>query len=87
MQLLDIIAHRGGLKMLCGNIGNAFIQAKTQVKVWTECGPEFGECEGSIAIIVHALYGLTASAARWRNLFADFLWNAGFTATHFDRDV
>ena len=32
MRLLDVIAHRNGLKFLTGDIGNAFIQTKTQKK-------------------------------------------------------
>ena len=41
-RLLDLIANRDHLKILCGYIGNAFIQAKTFEKCYVECGPEFG---------------------------------------------
>ena len=87
VRLLDVIAHRDNLKTLCGDIGNAFIQAKTLEKVYTICGPEFGEYHKCIAIIKRALYGLTTSALQWRNLFADFLRSMGFKATRYDRDV
>jgi Reverse transcriptase (RNA-dependent DNA polymerase). len=40
-----------------------------------------------IAIIVHALYGLTTSAEHYRTLFADFLRGLGFVPTRYDRDV
>ena len=73
VRLLDVIAHRDNLKVLCGDIGNAFLQAYTKEKVFTKCGPELGEHKGKIAIIVKSLYGLTTSAAEWRNLFADKL--------------
>ena len=62
VRLLSIIAHRDNLKELCGDIGNAFIQAKTNEKIYTRCGSAFGSREGCIAIIVRALYGLTTSA-------------------------
>lgn len=39
VRLLSVIAHRDGLTELCGDIGNAFIQAKTNEKVYTRCGP------------------------------------------------
>ena len=86
-RLLDIIAHRDGLKVLCGDIGNAFIQAHTREQIFTRCGPEFGAREGSIAIIVRALYGLSTSAERFRTLLADFLRSMGFVPCRYDRDV
>ena len=87
VRLLDIIADHLDLSVLTGDIGNAFIQAHTKEKVWTSCGPEFGDRMGSKAVIIRALYGLTTSAERYRTLFADFLRGLGFKPTRFDRDV
>ena len=87
VRLLSVIAHRDGLTELCGDIGNAFIQAKTKEKVYTRCGPEFGEREGAIALLARALYGLTSSAEQFRSLLADFLRGLGFVPTRYDRDV
>ena len=81
VRLLDIIAHRDNLKILCGDIGNAFIQACTKEKVYTHCGNYWGEYKGKVAIIKRALYGLTASATQWRKLFADYLRSLGFKCT------
>ena len=87
VRLLDIIADSQNLKVMTGDIGNAFIQANTNEKIFTKCGTEFGDHAGSIAIIVRALYGLTTSAERFRTKFADFLRTLGFTSCRFDRDV
>ena len=87
VRLLDLIAEAQGLEVLCGDIGNAFIQATTNEKVYTRVGNEFGEHAGKIALIVKALYGLTTSAERFHTLFADFIRSIGFTPTRFDRDV
>ena len=88
VRLLDVIAHRDKLRILTGDIGNAFIQAPTKEKVYTVCkGKEWGEYKDCVAIIKKALYGLTTSAAQWRNLFADFLRKLGFIPTRYDRDV
>ena len=87
VRLLNVIAHRDGLKMLCGDIGNAFIQATTREKIFTRCGPKFDDKSGCIAIIEKTLYGLTASAERFRTLLADFLRGMGFVPTHYDRDI
>ena len=83
VHLLDLIAESQGLEFLCGDIGNAFIQAFTKEKVFTWCGPEFGDRAQCIAIIIKVLYGLTTSAER----FADFLRNLGFKPTPYDWDV
>ena len=73
VRLLDLIASAQKLIVLCGDIGNAFIQATTNEKIYTRAGNEFGNRAGSMMLIVKALYGLTTSTAQWRNLFADFL--------------
>ena len=87
VRLLDIIADSQNLDVLCGDIGNAFIQANTKEKIYTRCGSEFGDRAGAIAIITRALYGLTTSAERFRTMLADFLRTLGFVSARFDRDV
>ena len=86
-RLLDIIADAQDLTVVCGDIGNAFIQANTNEKIFTRVGSEFGDRAGSIALIVRALYGLTTSAERFHTLLADFLRSMKFTPSRFDRDV
>ena len=87
VRLLDLIASSQNLKVLCGDIGNAFIQANTNEKIYTRAGNEFTSKTGCIAVIVKALYGLTTSAERFRTLLADFIRSLGFTPSRYDRDV
>ena len=87
VRLLYIIADSQNLKALTGDIGNAFIQAHTKEKIYTRCGPEFGDREHSIAVIVRALYDLTTSAERFRTMLANFLRTLGFVPSRYDRDV
>ena len=87
VRLLDLIAHRDNLPVLCGDIGNAFITAECMEKIYTHAGPEFGEREGSVLIFKKALYGLRSSSRAFRTHFADFLRSLGFSATRYDRDV
>ena len=87
VRLLDVIADSQSLSVLCGDVGNAFIQAMTKEKIYTRCGAEFGDRQGSIAVIIRALYGLTTSAERFHTLFSDFLRSLGFEPTRYDRDV
>ena len=56
--LLDVIAHQDHLKVLCGDVGNAFVTAPCLEKVYSRAGPEFGVCHDSIMVLTKALYGL-----------------------------
>jgi hypothetical protein len=82
-----LIAHRDGLKTLCGDIGNAFITADCLEKVYAVASPEFGDREDSIAILIKALYGLRSSSRAFRAHFADFLRQLGFFLTKYDQDI
>ncbi len=88
MWLINLIAMANKLKALCGDVGNAFVNAYTQEKVFTMAGPEFGsEWAGKHLIIVKALHGMWSSAKRWRSHFAQTLQSMGFIALHSDQDV
>jgi hypothetical protein len=51
------------LKLLCGNVGNAYVNAYTNELVNLKCGKEFGpDLEGKTVIIKKALYGLQTSS-------------------------
>ena len=58
VRLLNLIAKANGLKCLSGDIGNAYLNAKTDELIYARCGPEFGDRQGCIAIIYKALCGL-----------------------------
>ena len=87
VRLLDLIAHRDNLPILCGDIGNAFITADCLEKIYSRAGPEFEDREGSIMVFKKALYGLRSSSRAFRGHFADFLRSMGFFACRYDRDV
>jgi hypothetical protein len=81
IRLLDLIAHRDGLRTLCGDIGNAFITADCLEKIYSIAGPEFGEQEDSVMLFAKAIYGLRSSSRAFRATFADFLRQEGFFPT------
>jgi hypothetical protein len=88
IRLLNVIAKAQGLKVLAGDVGNAYLNADTKEKVYTICGPEFGpELEGRIAIIKKSLYGLKSSGACWHVHFSKTLYSMGFQLTRFDSNV
>ena len=88
IRLLNIIANSQNLQCLAGDIGNAYLNAETNEKVYVICGLEFGpEMEGRIAIVRKGLYGLKTSGNRWHAHFANTLHSMGFTPTRYDPDV
>jgi hypothetical protein len=72
---------------MMADIGNAYLNASTEEKVYAIAGPEFGEDEGKLAIIVRALYGLKSSGAAWRSHFAATLRDIGFIPSYADPDM
>jgi Reverse transcriptase (RNA-dependent DNA polymerase) len=83
-----MIADANGLKTLCSDIGNAFVNSYTNEKIYTRAGPEFGPTlQGKTMLIVKSLYGLQSSAERWRAHFASTLQSLGFVSSRADQDV
>jgi len=87
VRALDVIAHRNGLKQLCGDVGNAFVNADTQEKIFCIAGPEFGDRAGCVIILKKALYGLRSSAERFHAHFANTLRSMQFKPCRHDQDV
>ncbi len=77
--LLVFLAELNDLDVWTTNIGNAYLKAKTQEKVYIIAGPEFGELEGHTLIIFKALYGLRTSGLHWHECFANCLQDMGPT--------
>ena len=48
------------------------IQANTKENIYTRCGPEFGEHQHSIAVIVRAGYALTTTIERFKTCWLTF---------------
>ena len=82
VRMLHVIAHKQNLKLLCGDVGNAYVDAYTNELVYSRAGPEFGEeLRGSIILIRKALYGLRSSSEHWWAHFADMIRGLGFQPT------
>ena len=87
VHLLDVIAHRDNLKVLCVDVGNAFITAPCLEKVYSRAGPEFGDRHDSVMVLMKALYGLQSSSRAFHGHFADFLRSMGFCSVRYDCDI
>jgi len=49
------LAELNGMEAYATNIGNAYLEAKTEEKVFIQAGPEFGPLEDHLLIIYKAL--------------------------------
>jgi hypothetical protein len=87
LRIVCFLAELNGLHVTGGDVGNAYLEAKTQEKVCFRAGPEFGPLEGHMLVIDKALYGLRSSGSRWHAKFASTLYALGFVPTYADPDV
>ena len=82
IRLLLVIADKNNLDIQCGDIGNAYVNAYTNEKVFCVAGKEFGlENKGKIVIIKKALYGLASSSEQWHTTLANTLREDGWLPT------
>ena len=83
-----MMAKLNGLQVCAGDIGNAFLNAQTNEKLYIIAGPEFGpEYAGKRLIIDKALYGLKTSSARFHELTTTHFAKLGFKPCKADPDL
>lgn len=87
VRIAFLVAALNELDILAGDVQGAYLNAPCREKVYTICGPEFGEYQGRIAIIQLALYGLKSSGYAWRSHLAETLRMMDFTMCYADNDV
>ena len=87
LRIVVFLAELNAQQLHQADVGNAYLEAKTQEKVFIVAGPGFGELEGHTLVIYKALYGLRSSGARWHDRFADTLRDMGFVPSKADPDV
>jgi hypothetical protein len=66
-----VLIQLNDLKAWATDIGNAYLEANTLEKLVIEAGPEIGDLEGHMLVIVKALYGLRTSRLHWHERFAE----------------
>ena len=83
------LAELNGLDIWQTDIGNAYLEARTNEKVYFIAGPEFKSfgLEGHALMIVAAVYGLKSSGKRWHDCLADVMRDMGFTPCQAEPDI
>ena len=82
------MAKLNDLLVCAGDIGTAYLNARTNEKLFIIAGPEFGpDLAGKRLIIDKALYGLKSSGARFHKLTTTVFRKMGFIASKADPDL
>jgi hypothetical protein len=86
--MVMFLAELNNLELWATDVGNAYLEAFTNEKLYVEAGPELGNHRlGHILVIKKALYGLRTSGARWHDRLSDVLRDLGFTPCKAEPDV
>ena len=64
VRMVTLLAELNDMELWSTDIGNAYLESYTKEKVGFVAGPEFGELQGHLLVIVKALYGLRSSGAQ-----------------------
>ena len=75
VRIALLVAALNDLKILAGDIQNAYLSAFTKENIYFRAGDEWKANNCKIIMITRALYGLKSSDLMWRNHLADIIGN------------
>ena len=81
------LAALNELKVLSGDIQNAYLTAPNKEKIFVKAGPEFGSNEVRLFIVERAMYGLKCAGASFRQHLTGKIYDLGFKPSAADLDV
>ena len=87
VRLAFLLAALNDLDIYAADCEGAYLNAESREKLYTRCGPEFGEYAGRLAIITRALYGSKSAASSWRAAISKCIEGMGFKMCRADNDV
>ena len=73
LRLVTFLGKLNHLDLWGADIGNAYLEAFTDEKLYILAGPEFQELEGYILTFRKTLYGLKSSGKRWAEVIHGIL--------------
>ena len=50
-RIMILIDVNNGLRLMAGDIGNAFCKAPCDENIWSFCGTEFGPISGAVVVL------------------------------------
>ena len=84
LRLVIFLGKLNNLELWGADIGNAYLEAFTDEKLYIVAGPEFQELEGYILIFLNTLYGLKSSGKRWAEVIHGILRDMKFLPSKAD---
>ena len=87
LRIIIFLAELNGLKLMQGDIGNAYLESYTQEKVYFVARPKFGQKSGHTFIIEKALYGLHSRGLRVHEKLSSVLRGFHFECSYINPDV
>ena len=84
LRLVIFLGKLNNLELWGADIGNAYLEAFTDEKLYIVAGPAFQELEGYILIFLKALYGLKSSGKRWAEVIHGILRDMKFLPSKAD---
>ena len=77
VRLAFLIAGLNDLGVMVADLENAYLNAPCAEKIWFVAGPECGEDQGKVCVLVRALYGLKSASSSWRSTLSAALRELG----------
>ena len=84
LRLVIFVGKLNNLGLWGADIGNAYLEAVTEEKLYIVAGPEFEDLEGYILTFSQELYGLKSSGKRWAEALYDILKDMDFIPSQAD---
>ena len=84
LRLVIFLGKLNHLELWGADIGNAYLEAFTDEKLYIVAGLEFQKLEGYILIFLKALYGLKSSGKRWAEVIHGILRDMQFLPSKAD---
>ena len=81
------IAELNGFETWSTDVGNAYLEAFTDEKIFIIAGDEFGSRAGHTLVVSKALYGLKSSGKRWWERCSEILADMGFIVSKAEDDI
>ena len=87
LKLVIFLGKLNNLELWGADIGNAYLEAPTDKKLYIVAGPEFEDWEGNILTFSKALYGLKSSGKIWAETLHDILKDMNFIPSRADQCI
>ena len=79
LKLVIFLGKLNNFELWGADIGNAYVEAPTEEKLYIVAGPESEDWEGYIITFSKAQYGLKSSGKTWAETLHDILKDMNFT--------